>query len=147
MIGATMPNMMHAGDGSSSTTVAGRTALPSSLVQQLVAMSAAAGQRTEQGYATPPTATHEDVFQSPESQRGPADAMITIATNQLEVANQRLEAAVRMPVDGTVRNAPQRETNEEHCIICLEREVTTKAMPCGHTHFCLDCAGLIYNGA
>eukprot|EP00959_Pyramimonas_sp_CCMP1952_P145328 3042747-Pyramimonas_sp.AAC.1 len=88
MIGATMPNMMRTGDGSSSTTVAGRTSLPSSLVQQLVAMSAAAGQHTEQGYTTPPTVTHEDVFHSPESQRGPADAMITIATNQLEVANQ-----------------------------------------------------------
>ena len=145
MIGATRPSTMRTGSGSASARASAGTVLPASFVQQLMLLSA--GRRAapvDPGYMTPPAvlplSQADDVFHSPDSQRGPADGLITIATNQIE-------EAVRTPVDGPRRNLPQRSTNEEHCIICLESEVTTKVMPCGHTHFCLDCAGLICNGA
>ena len=53
-----------------------------------------------------------------------------------------------MQVDEGFENDEAHEAEEGgECVICLVAAITTKLMPCGHAHFCQDCAGLIFAGA
>ena len=53
-----------------------------------------------------------------------------------------------MQVDEGYENDEAFEAEEGgECVICLVAAITTKLMPCGHAHFCQDCAGLIFAGA
>ena len=53
------------------------------------------------------------------------------------------------PDDGVDEQVTEAEEVEEitECVICFVNPIGAKMVPCGHTHFCLDCAGLIFAGA